>query len=814
ARQRRFFNKGVKPNICVLEAIRFDEDELDGYMNFIGRDLFTESLQTTLCEFEEAENFGSLIRPTETDITELRQMLEAKNVSEQLFLSTTHKKVLRVLQQVDYLNPNNHVVIANPPYMGRKGMNRGLASWLRSSYPDAKSDLFSASIVRNIGLTLPKGQLGFMSPFVWMFISTHEKLRKFLLNQKTITSLVQLEYSGFDGATVPVCAFTVENSYRPNFMGSYVRLSQFRGSINQGPRTLEAIKNPSCSWFHHASAADIKKIPGSPIAYWASQHILSLFDRQSISNFCSASFGIKTGNNDYFMRHWFEVKIDSIFFKSKHNMRNTRWYPCASGGSFRKWYGNQELVVDYEDKGDRIKLHAEKHGNSYGFFGRKNYFKRLLTWPKLTSGINSFRITPPGQLFDGVGLSASFSDDKIQDKALLFLNSCVSQHIIPMIAPTMSLTSGDFLKLPFVDTNKASLSAAENLINMSKSDWDSYETSWNFASLPIIKPDLRRSTLRFSYDKLRSYWRDKTFQAKRLEEENNYIFINACELQNDLNAAVPLSEITLTCNPRYRYGAEKTEQELEKLLLADTMRELISYAVGCMFGRYSLDRPGLILANQGETMEDYMEKIPDSRFPADGDNVIPMLSGNWFPDDITERFCKFLRITFGDEHYEENLRFVEDGLNIKGRRNYGIRDYFLGEFYADHVKCYKKRPIYWLFSSPKGSFNALIYMHRYRPETVSIVLNDYLREFRAKLASHKSHLEAVSISAGSSQGEKTKALKEIEKSNKMIVELEDYERDVLYPLATRQIEIDLDDGVKVNYPNFGSALKKIPGLSA
>ncbi|MAT50435.1 MAG: type II restriction endonuclease subunit M [Porticoccaceae bacterium] len=291
------------------------------------------------------------------------------------------------------------------------------------------------------------------------------------------------------------------------------------------------------------------------------------------------------------------------------------------------------------------------------------------------------------------------------------------------------------------------------------------------------------------------------------------MFIEAYGLQDELKPEVPLNEITLTCNPHYRYGNDKSEEELEAQLLADTMRELVSYAVGCMFGRYALDKPGLILANQGETIEDYLKRVSEPSFPADDDNVIPMLDGDWFTDDIAERFRKFLRVAFGEEHYEENLRFVEQSLNIKGKRNYTIRDYFLGEFYSDHVRLYKKRPIYWLFSSPKGSFNALIYMHRYRPDTVSVVLNDYLREFRTKLNSHKNHLDAVSIRTSATQGEKTKALKEIEKINKMIAELDDYEREVLYPLATEQVAIDLDDGVKVNYPKFGNALKKIPGLS-
>jgi type II restriction/modification system DNA methylase subunit YeeA len=306
--------------------------------------------------------------------------------------------------------------------------------------------------------------------------------------------------------------------------------------------------------------------------------------------------------------------------------------------------------------------------------------------------------------------------------------------------------------------------------------------------------------------------RNLTLETKRHEEENNRIFIEAYGLQDELSAELPLSEITLTCNPHYRYGGDKSEQELEDLLRADTMREFISYAVGCMFGRYSLDKPGLILANQGETLEDYLRQVPEPRFTPDADNVIPLLDGDWFSDDITGRFREFLRLTFGDEHYDENLRFIETSLGKKGKP-LPIRDFFLKEFYTDHVKRYKKRPIYWLFSSPKGSFNALIYLHRYRPDTASIVLQ-YLRDFRSKLVSERDHQAQVSISTSASQGEKTKALKRIEELKKILVELDDFERDTLYPLATHQVVLDLDDGVKVNYLKLGAALKKIPGLEA
>ena len=358
--------------------------------------------------------------------------------------------------------------------------------------------------------------------------------------------------------------------------------------------------------------------------------------------------------------------------------------------------------------------------------------------------------------------------------------------------------------MPFL--KPISCGGIKSIISISKIDWDYYETSWEFKGLPLLQLSCQQLMIKDACQKLFSNWKKITFEMQRIEEENNRIFIEAYGLQNEMTPEVPLNEITLTCNPYYRYGNNKGEEELEALLLADTMKEFISYAVGCMFGRYSLDKPGLILANQGETIADYLAQVPEPSFAPDEDNVLPILDGEWFADDIVGRFREFLRVTFGDEHYEENMAFIEQALGKD------IRKYFLKDFYNDHVKRYKKRPIYWLFSSPKGSFNALIYMHRYRPDTASVILNGYLRDFRAKLAARKGNLEHRSISASSSQKEKAQAIKELEKLGRIIEEIDDYERDVLYPLAVRRVEIDLDDGVKKNYPKFGQALKKIPGL--
>lgn len=817
-RHRRFFNTGVRPNICVLEPISFDDDELDEYMDFIGRDLFTADLEVTLRQFDEADNFGSLIRPVLTDVAEILEQLEATDVSGQLFLGQTHQKVLKLLKQAHYLSPQYHVVIANPPYMGGGGMNNTLADWLKHNYSDVEFDLFSAFMVRNTELALPKGQLGFMTPFVWMFNARYEKLRDFLICQKTITSLVQLEYSGFDGATVPICTFTLENSHKPLFEGSFIRLSDFRGADNQAPKTLEAIRNPNCGWFYNAASTDFEKIPGTPIVYWASKRVLDIFQNNiSFANEVDTREGLTTGSNESFLRFWHEVQHRDIGFDIKNNdeaeKSKKRYFIYLKGGSFRRWSGNFDYVVNWFNDGEELKAFKDlKTGRvrSHNYNG-KYAFKEGLTWSGISSGTFSVRYVPIGFMFDTKGPMGFTKKTSELESHIAFLNSIVTNHLIKMLAPTLDFKLGHILKLPIaekVNTNIYKISKAA--VVLSKSDWDAYETSWEFKNSPLLENQYCKPGLADTYKELRTHWQQMTDDMKQLEEENNRIFIDAYGLEDELAPEVPMKEITLTCNPYYRYGGDKTDYELEALLLADTMRELISYAVGCMFGRYSLDKPGLILANQDEKIEQYFEQIPNPSFTPDKNNVIPILDDGWFSDDIVERFRKFIKVAFGEEQYESNMQFIEQALG-KNDKPRDIRDYFLKDFYDDHVKRYKKRPIYWLFTS--GNFSALIYMHRYQPDTVSIVLNDYLREFRTKLNAYKDQLTAINISSSQSQSEKTKAQKKLDVTTKMITEMEDYERDVLYPLATKQIEIDLDDGVKVNYPKFGTALKKVTGLS-
>jgi hypothetical protein len=390
------------------------------------------------------------------------------------------------------------------------------------------------------------------------------------------------------------------------------------------------------------------------------------------------------------------------------------------------------------------------------------------------------------------------------------LASKPATSILAALNPTIEFQPGDISKIPAVKELKhdALVDCVEDIIKISRSDWDAYETSWDFNMFPMLLHDHRGETVADTYTNLRARWQEMTVSMQQLEEANNRIFINTYGLQDELTPYVPSEEITLTCNPAYRYGVKAAEEEREAQLREDTVAEFLHYAVGCMFGRYSLDVPGLILANQGEGIEEYLDRVPEATFSPDADNVIPVLDADWFADDIVTRAHEFLRVTFGKEHFRENLAFIEAALGKD------LRKWFTKDFYDYHVSRYKKRPIYWMFSSPKGSFNALIYMHRYRPDTVSVVLNQYLREFIHKLEVERVRLEKLADDPSATQSARTRAQKDIGTVIKQITELTEWERDVVYPMAQQKITIDLDDGVKHNYPLFAGALKPIKGLEA
>jgi type II restriction/modification system DNA methylase subunit YeeA len=816
-KSRRFFNNPVEPNVCVLENIQFDQDELKNYMDHIGRDLFTSPLQATLKQFEEADNFGSLIQPEVTDVQGLISILETKNISEQLFLSETHQKVLQALHQADYLSPRYHVVVANPPYMGGGAMNPKLSDFAKKTFPNSKSDMCTMFIERNLQLAIKGGLVSMITMQSWMFLSSFEKLRATLIDYTTITSMAHLGARAFDsigGEVVSTTAFIIKNEHGSDRIGTYVRLVDGNSEREKYQSLKEAINNPDCGWFYRVSADEFQKIPGSPIGYWVSEKVLDAFNVDTVfESYATPRQGLGTTNNDLFVRFWSEVNFSRILFgcanREEAMSSLARWFPYTKGGGYRKWFGNDLDVVDWQNDGQNIrKALIGKNPNIPR--SETHYFKEGITWGLITSASFSARYSKQGCIFD-VGGSKAFPPQDSKEFFLGLLNSHLSSLFLKTLNPTLNFQVGDLKRIPVIRLNSLKSiirPIVKSLVGFSKYDWDSYETSWDFTTLPLLDLEYRQETFADTYHTLRAHWNEMTLKMQRLEEENNRIFIEAYGLEGELTPDVPLKEITLTCNPYYRYGDSKSEVELEAFLLADTMKEFISYAVGCMFGRYSIDKPGLILANQGETYEDYCRLVPDSSFPADRDNAIPILDGEWFTDDIVSRFRKFLRVTFGEEHYEENLRFIEGAIGKD------LRQYFLKDFYNDHVRRYKKRPIYWMFSSPDGSFNVLVYMHRYRSDTASIVLTEYLREYRFKLASHVESLKRIETNVNASKSDRTKAMKEQDKLKKIQDVLATYERDVLYPLATQKIEIDLDDGVKVNYPKFYPALKKIPGLEA
>ena len=796
---RRFLRQPIQPNILVLENIKFDKDELKNYQEEIGVDLFTASLFPTLRQFEEADNFGSLIRPELTDVSDILQLLKAENVENNLFLSKIHQKVLQALKQVDYLSPKYHVVIANPPYMGGKGMNSRLKGFAGDNYPDSKSDLFAMFIERGFGLTIERGYNAMVTMQSWMFLSSFEKLRENILNNKTIISMAHLGARAFDsigGEVVSTTAFVIENTHNAKYKGAYLRLVDGNCEADKEAQLRTDRINP-----YRASADDFKKIPGSPIAYWVSAKERELYSHNELlSEVCHPRKGLDTGENEYFLRMWHEVPFNNMCVDNSDYSK--KWFPYNKGGDFRRWYGNREYVINWRNNGEEIKSRHNWKTKKPTIRNANYHFKEGYTWTTVSSGGFSARYCPEGALFDNGGCTV-FTDNSLSVIGG-FINSRIMTRYLEFLSPTLNFQPGDIGKVLFLTKCFSINSNSDNCVKLSRFDWDSYETSWDFTILPLIKPEYRQSSIQETYNDLRTHWWELTLEMQQLEEENNRIFIEAYGLQDELTPEVPLSEITLTCNPYYRYGGDRSEEELERLLLLDTIKEYISYAVGCMLGRYSLDKEGLVFAG-GE-----FDPAQYKTFPADRDNVIPVLAEDYFKDDIVTRFVDFVRLTFGPEKLEENLDFIADTLGRKASESArdSIRRYLVNDFYKDHLKTYKKRPIYWMFSSGKEkAFNCLIYLHRYQPDTIATIRTEYLHRLQEALEVEKQHLQRVIDEEAGNRAARN-AVKSMVKLDKQIAELKKYE-ELIHHYADMGIDIDLDDGVKVNYAKFDGLLAKI-----
>lgn len=771
---------------------------------------------------KEAEllEFGSLVQID--DLEEKPQ--EPENI---VLFAENYEELLNDWNFKRLLSQKYAAVCTNPPYLNK--YNSRLKTFVNKYYKDYAGDLFSVFIYRNFGFCKPNGYTGFMTPFVWMFIKTYEKLRQYIISNKSIVTLIQMEYSAFEEATVPICTFVLQNCQNQNASLCF-RLSDFKGGMQiQCQKVLDAIANPDCGYFYEAQQANFSKIPGSPIAYWASENAFRVYCKSKIfEDYATTRAGMITGNNDIFMRIWHEVnynKLGTEMHSRKEALTSKKkWFPYNKGGFYRKWYGNNEYIINWENDGYFIRNYKDEKGKIPAHaFNLEYIFKRNITWNSLSSYKFAARYTNYGFLYDASG---SFADvkEKFLYYTLAFLCSNIAFFYLSIINPTLNFQKGNVSILPliFYDSMLDKINDMTiNNIKITKSDWDSFETSWDFKEHPLVKwarglwdATAIAATMRSFYGTLPKVscplelcfmlWQgecNKRFtQLKANEEELNRIFIDIYGLQDELTPDVADKDVTVA---RIYNSKEDIPESMKGnnyvLTKQDVVKSLISYAVGCMFGRYSLDAEGIAYAGGEWDASKYQTFTPDE------DNCILITDEAYAKDDIAELFGAWLKKVYGTEQYEENLKFVADALGNKGNSSREvIRNYFLTDFIKDHIKTYKKRPIYWLFDSGKqNGFKALIYLHRYNADTIGNLRVDYLHKMQRIYESEIERLQ-YTIENGTNAREVATAEKRKEKLQKQLKECRDYDEKISH-LALARIELDLDDGVKVNYEKVQTA---------
>jgi hypothetical protein len=797
AKQRTFFNKQIEPNVCVLDPIRLAPQEIDQLLTRDG-DKHAESALWNL--FANADVTGSLLKPTREALENGRKGLasaKANAVVGDILVAEVLDRAESVIRQADVLAATYHVAVTNPPYMGSGNMEAVLANFAKSEYPLAKLDLYAMFIDRCFELVDSNGAVAMVTQDSWMFLGAYAKYRAWLLNRGSLATLAHLGTSAFDtigGEVVSTVAFVADTYVAGSGPSVFVRVADVEGGAKDDALARAAAgMAPDRTWVR--SIAEFLDVPNTPVVYWASDdEIGALRKGPYLGALIQAREGLTTGDNDRFLRRWYEVSRDRIGFGIESTdgsvASGARWFPYQKGGSSRRWYGNFDFVVDWEDDGKRPRANIDgatgrvRSHNYNGTFG----FKRGLTWSGISGDGFAVRHVEGGFMFDAKGPMAFASEDEL---LVLegFLNSSTATRFMRLLAPRLDFKLGHVLSLPVRVRESARVSdLVTQCIYLSKQEWDADELSADFVRSPLVGA-IR--SVAAAVEESRRAQDERAESLATAEEELDRFFAGAYLGEQATQQVVRLKD-----------------QASREARCRALVEDLVSYSIGCMFGRYSLDAPGIILADEGATVQDYLSKVASPTFAPDTDNVMPIVDGDWFDDDIVARFRTFLRVAFGEVHFEENLRFVTESLGVRD-----IRDYFVRSFYKDHVQRYKKRPIYWLFSSSKASFNALIYMHRYTPSTVSTVLNEYLREFSAKLSASLKEQERLAAGGGTPR-QQAAAEKEADRLRTVLLELEEYEHDVLYPLATRQLAIDLDDGVKTNYSKFGAALKPIPGLAA
>lgn len=810
----QLFERGVKLNVMALvDSSGFDTGGLAQRVNLADYGLQLGNLKELKWLFEHATTFGSLIqvpKRLEVELLALKQL--SKSTTQDLFVSDALKRLGLLVRQAELLAGQYDAVVANPPYMGSKGMNALVKKFAKYHFPAAKSDLFACFIERGYTLAKDAGHNAMVTMQSWMFLSSFQKMRERMLREKTIGTMAHLgarAFGSISGEVVQTTACVLQNRSPQGHKPVFLRL------LDGGETEKRTALAGGEKRFDTTAQDEFKKIPGSPVVYWVSDQFRQAFnDGTALKYYAEIKHGLSTGKNAAVVRRWTEV--DTMEFGLKYGTREDalssgrKWFPYNKGGNFRKWYGNCEFVLRYDKFGNELMSSFPGHRHD----GKSHYFLEGVTWTFISSSSFAARYTPSGFVFDVAG-SSLFCD---QPKNIVaFLTSGLCFQFLKTLNPTLNFQVGNLKSLPVIrkllTENEGRVSIlAKVACSVTQEDWDAYERSWDFESLPILTASSKPTpTLESSYTTWITQNRKTITEMLRLEEENNRLFIDAYGLQDELTPDVPIEQITLTVNPTYRYRGKLTKEEQWTRFRQDTMKELVSYAIGCMMGRYSLDEPGLIYAQSGGTGFD---ASCYTTFSADPDGIVPLTDTDWFEDDATHRLIEFISVAWNTAHLEDNLAFLAS--NLSPKRNESSREtlrrYLCDKFFKDHLQTYKKRPIYWLFSSGKQkAFRCLVYLHRYNEGTLARMRTEYVIPLQGMMGSKVRRLEG-DIAAAASTAHRRRLEKGRAKLVKQQSELREFDEKLRH-YADKRISLDLDDGVKINYGKFGDLLAEVKAIA-
>lgn len=793
-KNRRFLHraKGLHLNVFeFVDATAVSDDALQ-LITIDNKEL--KIIRDTLRLFLSGKQFGSLLQVEfEADI--YKQLIERINQLDynsadfykKMNIKELSHKLLPILKQAYLLAKRYEVVVTNPPYHNK--YNHNLKEFMDIQYKDFKSDLYSGFIFRCMIMTVKNGFSALMTPYTWMFISTHEKLRRYVIENQSISSFIQLEYSAFTEATVPICTFVIQNQDN-NPIGEYIRLEAFKGADLQPIKVREAVVNESVDYRYTFNSKYFDGISGSPIAFWVTKQVRQIFRENPIlEELATPKQGMSTADNDRFVRLWHEVNYYKIGFNindaTEALSSRKKWFPYNKGGQFRKWFGNQESIINWENDGQELKLFPNSVIRNSNYF-----FKEGITWSDISSRYFGVRYVPKGFIFANSG-SMLFASAEMISYLMCLLPSKVVKYLLDTFSKTMHFEVGHIKQIPVVVSDRyqgeISLLFEQNIL-LSRDDWNSSEISWDFEHHPFLNYVGRIAKLLDVYSEWILKTENRFSQLKSNEESLNRIFIDLYGLQDEITSEVPDEEVTV----------RKADQ------LRDT-KSFLSYFIGCIMGRYSLDIDGLAYAGGVWDLSKY------NRFMPNRNGLILITDDAYFENDLVYRLEEFLAVTFGEETVEENLQWIAESLKLKANESAveRIRRYFLDEFFKDHTQMYQNRPIYWLVDSGKEKgLRTLIYLHRYQPDTLATIRFEQLQEIQTKYRNEIDTLEMRLANPSLSAVEKRTFEKKKELFRKRIEELIEFDK-VLAEYANAQITLDLDDGVKVNYGKLQKVLAKI-----